>query len=103
VHTRTILHELPPLQNIELVFRQLLLDVEKVFLYYETPFWKKGDGRSRIAWDTLDDAFKAKYWFKSILSFREVLACPNVLLAWGHGSAMQHMESLTHYQIPFFL
>jgi hypothetical protein len=25
VHTRTILHELPPLQSIELVFRQLLL------------------------------------------------------------------------------
>jgi hypothetical protein len=57
------------------------------------------DGRFRIAWDSLDDAFKPEYWLKSIFSFREVLTCPNVLLAWVHGSAVQHMESLTDFII----
>ena len=57
------------------------------------------DGRFRIAWDSLDDAFKAEYSLKSIFSFREVLTFPNVLLACVHGSAVQHMESLTDDQI----
>lgn len=88
-----------PKCKVDAIERMGFGNVEKVFLYYETPFWKKGDGRFRIAWDTLDDAFKAEYWFKSIFSFREVLTCPNVLLAWVHGSAVQHMESLTDDQI----
>jgi hypothetical protein len=68
--------------------------VNKIFLYFEKPYWTKGKGGVKLAWNHTSNSFEESQWYKSIFAFDEVLNNPKVLVAWVHGKAAEYMETL---------
>jgi monoamine oxidase len=68
--------------------------VNKIFLYFEKPFWTKGKGGVKLAWNHTSNSFEESQWYTSIFAFDEVLNNPKVLVAWVHGKAAEYMETL---------
>jgi spermine oxidase len=56
--------------------------VNKIFLYFEKPFWTKGKGGVKLAWNHTSNSFEESQWYTSIFAFDEVLNNPKVLVAW---------------------
>ncbi|XP_060071835.1 spermine oxidase-like [Ylistrum balloti] len=74
--------------------------VNKVFLYYENPFWKPGSASIKLAWSgKYADVDEKSEWYKRIFSFDEVLDNPTVLVAWISSSAALHMEQLQDAEV----
>ena len=73
--------------------------VNKIFLFFDKPFWAPGNGSIKLAWD---DEAKNKFtknksqWYQSIFAFDEVLNNPNVLCAWLSGDEAEQMETLSN-------
>ncbi|KAJ8319019.1 hypothetical protein KUTeg_004110 [Tegillarca granosa] len=68
--------------------------VNKIFLYFDQPFWKSGKGGIKLVWSG-DNSFVTKEtWFKHLFAFDEVLNNPNVLCAWIYGDAAKILESV---------
>ncbi len=67
----------------------------KVFLFWDTPFWEEGSGSIKLAWtDQEYDIKSPKEWYKRIFGFDEVLNNRNVLVGWISGNEAEVMESL---------
>ncbi|XP_076074238.1 spermine oxidase-like isoform X2 [Mytilus galloprovincialis] len=69
--------------------------VNKIFLFFDKPFWSKGDGGIKLAWKQKLDSFDSDQWYRSIFAFDEVLNNPDVLVAWIHGDAAAYIETLS--------
>lgn len=69
--------------------------VNKIFLFFDKPFWSKGDGGIKLAWKQRLDSFDSDQWYRSIFAFDEVLNNPDVLVAWIHGDAAAYIETLS--------
>lgn len=68
--------------------------VNKIFLYFEKPFWTKGKGGVKLAWNHTSNSFEESQWYTSIFAFDEVLNNPKVLVAWVYGKSAEYMETL---------
>ena len=80
------------------ISRMAMGKVNKIFLFFDKPFWASGNGSIKLAWD---DEAKNKFTknksqrFQSIFAFDEVLNNPNVLCAWLSGDEAEQMETLS--------
>lgn len=86
-----LFHPSLPEKKIKAIEKMGFGSVGKIFLYYEIPFWRKEESGIVLAWDSSDD----DAWYKSIFKFSTIPTCENVLLAWIHGKASKHMETLS--------
>ncbi|XP_013408880.1 spermine oxidase [Lingula anatina] len=62
--------------------------VDKLFLVYDKPFWKRGQlGSVKLAWRGEEGVVRDPYkeWYKRIFSFDEYPTHPNVLVGWISG------------------
>lgn len=92
-----IFHPSLPDKKIKAIERMGFGSVGKIFLYYEIPFWRKEDSGILLAWDSSDD--DSTSWYKSIFKFSTIPTCKKVLLAWIHGKASKHMETLSMNEV----
>ena len=89
-----------PVEKVTAINRIGFGNVEKIFLYYNTPFWEQGEGSFKLAWHTgRYDQQELPSWYKCIFGFEEVLDNPNVLAAWVSGSGARTMTSLTDTEV----
>lgn len=86
-----LFHPSLPQKKIKAIEKMGFGSVGKIFLYYEIPFWRKEESGIVLAWDSSDD----DAWYKSIFKFSTIPTCGKVLLAWIHGKASKHMETLS--------
>ena len=74
--------------------------VNKIFLLYDRPFWRVGEGSIKLAWTDNEAPIRSnKEWYKKIFCFDEVLNNPNVLVSWISGDEAEYAESLTDEEI----
>ena len=69
--------------------------VDKIFLKWETPFWKIGEGSLKLAWKGKRTTNRKTEWYRSLFGFDEILNNDNTLVGWIHGEAAEHLETLT--------
>ncbi|XP_033756400.1 spermine oxidase-like [Pecten maximus] len=71
--------------------------VNKIFLYYDKPFWKSS---VKLAWSgEYSNVDEKSEWYKRIFSFDVVMDNPTVLVAWISSSAALHMEQLPEAEV----
>ncbi|KAK6183037.1 hypothetical protein SNE40_010589 [Patella caerulea] len=69
--------------------------VNKIFLYYDEPFWTKGQGTIRFAWtDKNRDINSADEWYKAIHAFDEPHNNAHVLVGSVVGEEGKYIENL---------
>jgi monoamine oxidase len=44
--------------------------VNKIFLYFEKPYWTKGKGGVKLAWNHTSNSFEESQWYTSIFAFK---------------------------------
>ena len=95
-----LFHPALPLEKSQAIDRIGFGCVNKIFLYYDVPFWVPGSGSVKLAWlDEEAEPKSADEWYKRLFSFDEVLNNPNVLVGWISGPQAAHMEQLTDEQL----
>ena len=98
VHHKTLFIPNLPKTKINSISRMAMGKVNKIFLFFDNPFWTPGNGSIKLAWDdeTKNKLAKNKsQWFGSIFAFDEVLNNPNVLCAWLSGDEAERMETVS--------
>ncbi|KAK6183040.1 hypothetical protein SNE40_010592 [Patella caerulea] len=74
--------------------------VNKIFLYYDEPFWTKGQGTIRFAWtDKNRDINSADEWYKAIDGFDKPHNNAHVLVGSVVGEEGKYIESLDKEEV----
>ena len=75
--------------------------MEKVFLWFDQPFWEPGFGGVKLAWNVKDveEKLLPRDWYKVICSFDEVFRQPNMLAAWVSGREAEIMLTLSDEEV----
>jgi monoamine oxidase len=97
-HATMFVPPLPP-PKIQSIKAMGFGTVNKIFLQWKTPFWKRGDGAMEFAWKTTNAGNRENEWYRSLYGFDEVLNNENTLLGWIHGDAAEHLENLTDQEV----
>ncbi|RWS16170.1 peroxisomal N(1)-acetyl-spermine/spermidine oxidase-like protein, partial [Dinothrombium tinctorium] len=72
----------------------------KIFLFYNTPFWKKNNLlKLKIGLSNGDYAKGYKNWVYRVGFFEEVADCPNVLLTSVFGDVAKEVELMSDFEI----
>lgn len=91
----TLFHPLLPQGHIDAISNMSFGKANKVFLYWNKPFWKPGSAFVKFAWPLVTDEEPEDKWYRGILGVDEVLNNPNVLVSWVCGEDAEHMEFLS--------
>ena len=66
--------------------------IDKIYLYFETPFWKTDDEGFQLIWTQHNHNLPV--WVYDISGFDLVRGQPNVLVTWIGGKGAKQMESI---------
>ena len=75
--------------------------VSKIFLHFDVPFWRAGEGKMLLAWtkEDQDSAILPQDWFKSVGFVDEVEGNPDKLVIWVTGAAALVVDQLQESEI----
>ena len=74
--------------------------VDKIFLQFDQPFWKVGDGGIKFCWPDNEAVPKSpNEWYKKIFAFDQVLNNSNVLFCFISGAEAAYMETLSDEEV----
>ncbi|XP_048759001.2 spermine oxidase-like isoform X2 [Ostrea edulis] len=97
-HSKMFVPPLPP-RKVQSIKAIGFGTVNKIFLQWKTPFWKRGEGGLKFAWKTMNAGNRKNYWYQSLFGFDEILNNDNTLIGWIHGEGAEHLESLTDQEV----
>ncbi|XP_069129727.1 spermine oxidase-like [Argopecten irradians] len=89
-----------PATKVSLIDKLGFGKVNKILLYYEQPFWTKGNGGIKLVWDEVPKGDKGETsWERDIFAFKEMKHIGNVLIAWIYGDSAERIEAVDEIRV----
>ncbi|XP_050404133.1 spermine oxidase [Patella vulgata] len=94
-HHESLFEPALPLNKSQALYQIGYGTVNKIFLYYDEPFWTKGQGTIRFAWTDKNRDIKSEdEWYKAIHAFDEPHNNAHVLVGSVVGEEGKYIENL---------